>query len=643
VTPEPPPPEADPLVGRVVAGGRYQIVSVLGQGGMGTVYRALQKPLDRMVVLKLIHPELTRDAGAVGRFQREMKVTVAIEHPNTVRVYDFGEIDGQPFLAMEHLDGRSVRAVLDAEGAFAPARLASVGIGVANALGAAHAAGIVHRDLKPENVMLVDAYGQPDFVKVLDFGIARPPEGEVGFKTATGVLLGTPAYMSPEQCSGAAVDGRSDLYALGVMLYEMATGRPPFVGNSFTALLIAHTSAAPPPLAGRARDLPVPIEQLITRLLAKSPDDRPATAEEIVRVLAPFARAGGGRAAGEGTAAPMGQGARSTGGETVVAVGTVGGTVIAPSGTTVRDRAAPRPPTAQTQVLPEIETGKAGAAGAGRSRGRWAFGALAAGVVVAGALVLLHPWSRPQTGTGLGAGDGDATDVARLLAAEGEPPWPDVCRPGAPVLPRLAEAARALRPGAPPPGRPEALATLRALPEDLAARWLIEARAPTGDGAAAAVAAQRAAALCPASAVAQHLHGNALQKAQQLPAAEAAYRRAIALAPDYAAPRFNLALVALRGGDADGALAALEPLVTARPDLPNLFLVRAEAHRKRGDLAAAMADLDQQTRRHPDGADGWYQLGRARAAQKVASADDAFCRAKALGHTGAAALCPQPR
>src|SRR6185295_10120963 len=258
---------ADPLVGRVVGGGRYQILSVLGQGGMGTVYRALQKPLDRMVVLKLVHPELTRDAGALGRFQREMKVTVAIEHPNTVRVYDFGEIEGVPggppggqqFLAMEFLSGRSVRAVLEAEGAFTPGRLASVGIGIAHALGAAHAAGIVHRDLKPENVMLVDAYGQPDFVKVLDFGIARPPEGETGFKTATGVLLGTPAYMSPEQCAGAAVDGRSDLYALGVMLYEMATGRPPFVGNSFTALLIAHTSAPPPPLAGRAPELPAPI------------------------------------------------------------------------------------------------------------------------------------------------------------------------------------------------------------------------------------------------------------------------------------------------------------------------------------------------------------------------------------------------
>ena len=623
----------DPLLGRTVADGRYQVLALLGVGGMGTVYRALQHPLERQVALKLIHRELAMNETIVARFEREMRMTASIEHPHTVRVYDFGRIDGQPFLAMEYLAGRSLRAILDTTGALPPGRLAAIGLQIAKALRAAHQAGIVHRDLKPDNVLLVDGYGERDFVKVLDFGIARPLEQDAGFQTSAGAIIGTPAYMSPEQVNGAPVDARSDLYALGVMLFEMATGAPPFAGP-MTALLMAQVQQPPPSLDGFDA-IPAPVRALIARLLEKAPAARPASADEVIEGLAPFVA---GDTTG-GTTAPL-------------------RTAILPA--SQREQTPPPAPSAGgTLVLPEAQPPRddrraPGISAARGGAGRWLM-LLVGVVVIAGAGALGYrqrraPVSHAPSQTG-DAQKPHATETGRepiapeilqrltpALQAPGEPSWPPECRGrDAAALGRLSEVTPAVMETA----APATLAALRALPPSLPERWVIEARATMAtDPVAAAQASEKAVALCPSSAVAHNLLGNALQRTQQLDRAAREYRAAMNLDPGFLAPVFNVGLLALRRDDPKGALAAFQAVAGIDANYPNLPLVRADAHRRLGDAAAARIDLQDQVSRHPRVAEGWLQLGRARAADRdKRGARDAFCHAKALGDATAADLC----
>ncbi len=614
----------DPLIGRIVADGRYEVLARLGTGGMGTVYRVRQHPLERMAVLKLIHREMATDASAVARFEREMRVTAAIEHPHTVRVYDFGQIDGQPFLAMEYLAGRSLRQELDRSGALPAARVASIGVQVAKALRAAHQAGIVHRDLKPDNVLLVEGYGERDFVKVLDFGIARSlDQGGAGFRTKAGAIIGTPAYMSPEQASNVPLDARSDLYSLGVVLYEMLAGTPPFVGESITALLFAHASEAPPPLPpGIPR--PPALEAAIFRLLSKDPAMRPASADETIDLLSLFA-------AGPTT------GARAVPRPDDIA--TMPGAPPLPKGGTIM---LPSPSSGGEPAEPELPHTVPSRPAVESRRSAWP--RLAGAVAMVG-LVVAGVFYRRATRVEI-PDLASTAKIAAFLQADNEPPWPAVCATLTAAQARdLASAAASLGPGASDGDRTRGLAALRALDEGRAERWMIEARATlAADPDAAAQAAERAASLCPSSAVAHNLLGNGLQKSQKLDRAEPEYRQAILLAPKppsppYLAPRFNLGLLALRRGDANAALAAFDEIAHAQPTYPNVFLVRAEAHRRAGDLAAATADLRQQVVYSPSSADGWFQLGRALATQDPKGANEAFCRAKALGHAPAAAQC----
>lgn len=274
---------ADPWVGQVV-NRKFRIESLLGQGGMGRVYKATHTTLDRPVVLKMLHRNLTSDPSVVGRFQREAKAASRLVNPHSIQVLDFGEAeDGTLFMAMEYLPGRDLGAILAKEGALPEERIVRLGAQILEALGEAHARGIIHRDLKPENVMVEDRRNEPDHVTVLDFGIAKisdPGPGE-GTLTQAGLVCGTPQYMSPEQARGLELDPRSDLYAMGIILYQMATGLLPFESDTAVGYLTKHIAEPPLPMRERYPGLAISprLEALIGKALSKDPAGRPSTAD----------------------------------------------------------------------------------------------------------------------------------------------------------------------------------------------------------------------------------------------------------------------------------------------------------------------------------------------------------------------------
>ncbi|MCC7539136.1 MAG: serine/threonine protein kinase, partial [Deltaproteobacteria bacterium] len=234
----------DPLLGSVVAR-RYEVVSRIGVGGMGTVYRALQRPLAREVALKILKRELTGDPETVQRFHREARASSVLVHGNTVRVYDFGETsDGLLYLAMELLTGESLSGRLARPGSTSVVQAIDIASEILGSLAEAHSKGIVHRDLKPDNIFLarVDGHAEP-VVKVLDFGVAKIITGDGSIdvlETQAGTVFGTPRYMSPEQAQGKKLDARSDLYSVGVLLFQMLTGRAPFTDDDAVIVMAKH-------------------------------------------------------------------------------------------------------------------------------------------------------------------------------------------------------------------------------------------------------------------------------------------------------------------------------------------------------------------------------------------------------------------
>ena len=270
--------------------GSYEILSPLGAGGMGEVYRARDSRLGRDVAIKVLPEELAQDRNRLGRFEQEARAASALNHPNIVTIHEVGFDAGRPFLAMELVDGKSLREIVVA-GALPVRRLLALGTQMAEGLAKAHAAGIVHRDLKPENVMV----SRDGFVKILDFGLAKLVEPDTGVsamptlartETRPGIVMGTVGYMSPEQASGEAVDHRSDQFSLGSMLYEMATGRKAFQKKTAAETMSAIIREDPEP-AGRVRpDLPPPVRWILERCLAKEPEERYASTRDLARELA---------------------------------------------------------------------------------------------------------------------------------------------------------------------------------------------------------------------------------------------------------------------------------------------------------------------------------------------------------------------
>ncbi len=296
-------PLGDPLVGSLVDG-RYEVQSVLGEGGMGRIYEVRHKALDRAFAMKVLRPDLAEDAELAERFILEAKATASVKHPNVVQITDFGHLPDQvPFFVMELLVGHTLGEVIKAAGPIPPARAARIVRKIAGALAAAHAAGVVHRDLKPDNVFLLAGSrdlrppGDPDRarslamlghgadVRVVDFGAAKI----VGSSRVTreGVVFGTPHYMAPEQASGQPVDARADVYSLGVIMYEMFTGRVPFEADTYMGVLTQHMFVRPalPSTLIETSDALGALEPITMTCLEKKPDDRFASMDHLIRAL----------------------------------------------------------------------------------------------------------------------------------------------------------------------------------------------------------------------------------------------------------------------------------------------------------------------------------------------------------------------
>jgi len=258
--------------------GGYIIDGLLGQGGMGIVYAATHPLIGKRAAAKVLKPELSREPAAVERFIREARAVNQIGHPNIVDIYDFGQLpDGRSYYLMDLLDGEPLRTKLK-RGPLHVSQAAVVIDETASALAAAHDKGIIHRDLKPDNVFMVDVPGRWPEVKLLDWGLAKLLRGGGKFQTVTGSVMGTPVYMSPEQARGEQVDHRTDIYALGVMAYELLSGSVPFKGKSSVDTMLAHQEQPVPSLATRVPDLPDELAQLIEAMLAKDAGDRPTLA-----------------------------------------------------------------------------------------------------------------------------------------------------------------------------------------------------------------------------------------------------------------------------------------------------------------------------------------------------------------------------
>ncbi len=296
--PQKKPKAADKLIGQLLAG-KYKILKKIGEGGMGSVYIATQEPIDRKVAVKVLLGKLAEDQIAVKRFEQEARAISKMQHPNTVTIYDFGSTDDgdgdeRLYIVMEFLKGQTLTQALRADGQVAPARACRIIRQVCASLADAHAAGIIHRDLKPDNIFLTEIGGDKDWVKVLDFGVAKLADSEgAGTLTQTGMIFGTPKYMSPEQAEGRAIDHRADIYALGVVLFELLVGRPPFVSDTPVGLLLKHISEPPPPFARIRPELSIDprLEAVVMKALDKRPERRHQGVLELASELDALERA----------------------------------------------------------------------------------------------------------------------------------------------------------------------------------------------------------------------------------------------------------------------------------------------------------------------------------------------------------------
>ncbi|MBN1653051.1 MAG: serine/threonine protein kinase [Deltaproteobacteria bacterium] len=284
---------SDPLIGKEVDNGEYRIIERIGSGGMGSVYKAEQPKMNRFVAIKVLHSRYLSRNDLVSRFRREARAMSQLSHPNTARVYKYGQLeDGSFYFVMEYMTGYNLVQEVRTKGPIEADRCINIMVQVCGALEEAHQAGIIHRDLKPENIFLTNQGGTVDFPKVLDFGLAKVSEKQIGSKsllnlTQQGAVFGTPEFMSPEQALGAPLDRRSDVYSLGLIMYEALTGKLPFDATEKRQVMKAQVKDKPIPLSKRTRDISFSpkLEAVLARALAKDPAERHPTAAKFAEAL----------------------------------------------------------------------------------------------------------------------------------------------------------------------------------------------------------------------------------------------------------------------------------------------------------------------------------------------------------------------
>ncbi len=289
-------PPKDRYIGRDILNGQFKILKKIGTGGMGSVYKASQPEMNRLVAVKILHAKLKDRKDLVSRFRREARAMSHLEHPNTVKVMMYGELDdGELYIVMEYLEGKNLNQIVRREGPMPVERAVPVLMQVCGALEEAHELGIIHRDLKPENIFLTNRAGVADFAKVLDFGLAKVTERELRpgsiMLTQEGMVFGTPEFMSPEQAQGEVLDRRSDLYSLANILYEALTGKLPFEARTSMEYIQLHVMKPPIPLDERiaGKTFPPGLGDIIAKALAKNPDDRWPTVAAFGEALRPYA------------------------------------------------------------------------------------------------------------------------------------------------------------------------------------------------------------------------------------------------------------------------------------------------------------------------------------------------------------------
>jgi tRNA A-37 threonylcarbamoyl transferase component Bud32 len=429
----------DAMIGQLI-GGRYRVTGVLGEGGMGIVYVGEQQmgSTVRKVAIKTLHQHLSKDPAVLARFHRECGTVAQLEHPNTIKFYDFGATaDGTLYIAMEFVAGRALADVVQ-EGPMAPDRVIRIMRQVCGALDEAHMQGVIHRDLKPENIVLTDRAGEIDFVKVLDFGIAARTESADAAKeaklTQQGMVLGTPPYMSPEQFTGKALDARSDIYSLAVMSYEMLTGKLPFEADTPWQWATQHMTAQPIPfeVSAPAKHLPDGMRKAILRGLSKEREQRPSTAREFFTELSD-----GGRMTVEAnpveTAAAARTGTASMDAVPAFAAGVAQAAAYGPP--PAHPAPTPMAHAAAAPIPPAPARGSAGGSGGGKGL---IFGLVGVGAVLLGAILILVVRSNKPQNDDLPpiainttpSGTSASTGPVEIKPLETPPPEPPVATGG---------------------------------------------------------------------------------------------------------------------------------------------------------------------------------------------------------------------